>query len=104
MEFLKRVRRYRGDRLNDPVFVGKYMMSIQCSSSHHCFPREDGLPLCEYESMEVMITPKIENLEPKYAKYLDVEMDGSTLLAFVPVDKIEEIYQTLKGENNDNLD
>ena len=45
-----------------------------------------------------MITPKIENLESKYAKYLDIEMDGSTLLAFVPVEKIEEIYQYLKEE------
>ena len=41
------------DRIRPPEQIGSVLLSVQASSSHHCHPRVDDLPVEEYELVEV---------------------------------------------------
>lgn len=41
--------------LREPEHYGNVLLSVQASKSHYCSPRVDGLPIDEYESVEIAL-------------------------------------------------
>jgi hypothetical protein len=97
-ESINQIIRNSNGQPNEHIQAGRYSMSIQFSAYHYCEPRKNDLPAYIYTEMEVMITPRLPSeLESIYDEYLDGRYDDYTLFAYLPVAKVEELYQTLKS-------
>jgi len=52
---------YLNPALFDPIDIGRFRLSIQASSSHHCSPRQDLHPY-QYDEMEIAIYAPKKNV------------------------------------------
>lgn len=97
-ESINQIIRNPNGQPNEHIQAGRYSMSIQFSAYHYCEPHQTDLPIYLYTEMEVMIIPRLSlELEDVYDEYLDGINDDYTLFAYLPVNKVEELYQTLKS-------
>jgi hypothetical protein len=97
-ESINQIIRNPNGQPNEHIQAGRYSMSIQFSANHYCKPRQTDLPAYLYSEMEVMVITRLpSDLESIYNEYLDGIYNDYTLLAYLPVAKVEELYQTLKS-------
>lgn len=66
--------------VRDSERIGPVMLSIQASSAHYCRPRVDGLPLEQYEAVEVALW--------------QAEYEGSSLLGRPWITKPSDLMET----------
>ena len=52
-------------RVRDAETYGTVQLSVQASSTHYCWPRVDGLPLAEYDTVEVALRHKGSLTHPR---------------------------------------
>ena len=95
---------HRGFPLNPalfaPVEIGRFRISIQASSSHHCSPRKDLHPY-QYDEMEIAIYEQIKNTTPSTIKmtlHHKFEPCGH-FFSYVTTKELQWIYDTLENEN-----
>ena len=97
-ESINQIIRNPNGQPNEHIQAGRYSMSIQFSAYHYCEPCQTDLPAYLYSEMEVMIIPRLPpELEYIYNEYLDGINEHYTLFIYLPVAKVEELYQTLKS-------
>lgn len=91
--------------LNRPaIHVGSWRISIQASRAHYCDPREDGLPIDDYNAVEVGIfdadNPGRGFLGPEDLPWVPREMAAGYAepggpLSYVPVRALVEFLRSL---------
>ena len=105
---VKDIKRYRA-KLNRPIQIADYELSIQASAFHYCTPKEFILDMGRYSSVEFVIwnkTGMIKDLRrsrvlgrfPQVEKLMSYANDGN--FNFVPVtlldaflDYLQDYYQ-----------
>ena len=88
------------------IKVGGFALSIQASSGHYCFPREDMNSYMDYTSFELMLmkedfrdfnfkkSSKFKKF-PRYDELLE-RYDGSAIFGWVAVDLLEDLIDFLE--------
>lgn len=90
------------------IRTGKFLLSIQGSAGHYCTPREDGLFLNDFYSLELLIFKddrtydiwKCKEIKefPKYKELMSYNnyQPPSHPLGWVPIELINKLYLHLK--------
>jgi hypothetical protein len=95
---------HRGFKLNpelfDPIEIGRFMLSIQASRSHHCSPQKDLHPY-QYDEMEIAIyAPKKITATWVIKRMLHHKWEPcGNFFSFVTIKELQWIYDTLVIED-----
>ena len=90
---LQKFKKYSGNRLWPAIKCKDgYIVSIQASEFHYCFPRENGLN--EYEALEVGYPS--ENT-PEFYPYADGPEETAEVFGYVPIEVIQQVLDSHGG-------
>lgn len=81
-------------------FDNNVVLSVQASYGHYCTPRET-VNLYNYSRMELGLLQNgefvtVSSLLPEFSRLKEIEEYEDTVYGYVPVDLIEDLYQSLK--------
>jgi len=72
-----------------------FTMSVQASEFHHCTPRESGLPLSEYSTVEVGFPSERPEPWSEWEQYADAPEDPTeTVYSWVPIDMVKALVES----------